>query len=33
MVKKKKTNEGFLSKVSNFFVAAWGYIAISRDYF
>ena len=33
MVKKKKTNEGFLSKVSNFFVATWGYIAISRDYF
>ncbi len=33
MVKKKKTNEGFLSKVGNFLVATWGYIVVGRDYF
>jgi len=33
MVKKKKTNEGFLHKIGKFFVAAWGYIVVGRDYF
>ena len=33
MVKKKKTNEGFLHKVGKFLVAAWGYIVVGRDYF